>query len=296
MIKVVNIVILVILVVMLVVAAVDKMRSAASAAASAGSPVRVAQDEPRSELAPDLCVLHAPPYMFIDEISGRRGLFLEQLLSIFPKARLLTRESAVSDEWVLEQVKTNPRAAFVTLCPQDADSPTNLMCRARLPIGEAPVVLLTLRGQRTVEPEDLAAHPELKVGIFEEARDAVAFRPFLKAGRGKVYSGDFDSMETALREGEVAAFAVLFQWTDVDDTYAEGYGFEKFRMSKPFATEKLALAVSSLDPAFADALIRDYEAGLRRLERSGERRRIHEYYGLPIVPLDFPAEQRKDTN
>lgn len=291
MIKVVNIVILVFLMVMLVVGAIDKMRSSASASAPAGSPVPVAQEEPRSELAPDLCVLHSPPYMFVDEISGRRGLFLEQLLSIFPKARLQTRESAVSDEWAIEQLKTNPRAAFITLCVQDSDSTTNFMRRARLPMGEIPVVLLTLREQRAVEPEDLAAHPELKIGVFEEARDAAFARTFLRAGRGKVYSGDFDLVEKALREGEVAAFSLLYRRMNENDAYAHSYGMEKLRVSKPLAVEKFGLVVSALDPAFADALIRDYEAGLRRLERSGERRRIHEYYGLPIVPLDPPAGQ-----
>lgn len=288
MIKVVNIVMLVVLAVMFVAGAISKMNSAASA--PAGSPERVAQvEEPRSELVPDLCVQHLPPHMFVDEISGRRGLFLEQLLSIFPKARVRPSESLVSDDWNFEQLKTNPRAAVVFWSFQDPDAPTNFMRKARLPMGEVPVVLMTLRKQRAVEPEDFAAHPEWKIGIFKEMCGTAFAQSFLKAGRGKVYRGDLDLAEKALSEGEVAAFAVEAEWRTCDNVYVVGYETERFRLSKTFAVEKIGLVVSALDPAFADALIRDYEAGLRRLERSGERRRIYDYYGLPIVPLESPA-------
>ena len=288
MIKVVNIVVLVFIVGMLVVSAIDKMRSAVSS--SAGSSARVVSaEEPRSELAPDLCVPYAPPYMFVDEISGRRGLFLEQLLSIFPKARLQTRASVVSVDWALEQLKTNSRAALMYWCFQDPDAPTNFMRCARLPLGEVPIVLLTLRKQQAVEPEDLAAHPEYKIGIFEELLGAAFARPFLEAGRVKVYRGDFDLVEKALLEGEVVAFASMYQREVDKETYDPGYEMEKFRVSQPFAFEKFGLIVSTLDPAFADALIRDYEAGMHRLERTGERRRIYDYYGLPIVPLEPSA-------
>ena len=290
MIKVVNIVILVILVGMLVVSAIDKMRSTVSASADSSARV-VRAEEPRSELAPDLCVLHSPPYSFVDEISGRRGLFLEQLLAIFPKARVRTRGSVLSDDWAFEQLKTNPRAAIASWSFQDPDAQTNFVRRARLPMGEIPVVLLTLRKQRAVEPEDIASHPEYKIGIFKETRGMAFARSFLKAGRGKVYRGDFDLAEKALSEGEVAAFAIATEWRAGDDVYAVGYETEKFRVSKPIAVEQISLVVSTLDPDFADALIRDYEAGMRRIERSGERRRIHDYYGLPFVPLEPPAGQ-----
>ena len=40
--------------------------------------------------------------------------------------------------------------------------------------------------------------------------------------------------------------------------------------------------VSNLDPAFAQAAVEAFEEGMKRLVESGARRRIFEYYGMPL--------------
>ena len=53
-----------------------------------------------------------------------------------------------------------------------------------------------------------------------------------------------------------------------------------FRKSKNIAYSDYLFFVSSKNPEFARRLIDDYEAGMRRIEASGQLRRIREYYGM----------------
>jgi len=58
-----------------------------------------------------------------------------------------------------------------------------------------------------------------------------------------------------------------------------------FRASAPVDEGDVLLHVSKLDPEFAAAVIADYEAGMLRIEASGERRRIFAYYGFIPRPI-----------
>ena len=58
-----------------------------------------------------------------------------------------------------------------------------------------------------------------------------------------------------------------------------------FRKSSAITSEGTVLYVSGLDPDFASRVIDEYEAGLRRIDASGELRRIMEYYEIPYAPL-----------
>ena len=66
----------------------------------------------------------------------------------------------------------------------------------------------------------------------------------------------------------------------------EGRRFiQHFRKSKPIANDGTLLHVSGNDAGFAKSLVEEYEAGLRRIDKNGMRRRIFEYYGLPYEPI-----------
>jgi len=43
--------------------------------------------------------------------------------------------------------------------------------------------------------------------------------------------------------------------------------------------------VSGKDADFAKSVLEEYEAGVRRIDKNGMRRRIFEYYGIPYQPV-----------
>jgi hypothetical protein len=60
----------------------------------------------------------------------------------------------------------------------------------------------------------------------------------------------------------------------------------QFRKSEPIASEGTRFIVSKKDPELAKRIVDEFEKGIRRIDRSGERRRIFEYYGAAYDPLD----------
>ena len=50
------------------------------------------------------------------------------------------------------------------------------------------------------------------------------------------------------------------------------------------------LHVSNLDPAFAKAVLREYEEGMRKIDANGVRRRLFDYYGFVPQPLSPSRE------
>ena len=51
------------------------------------------------------------------------------------------------------------------------------------------------------------------------------------------------------------------------------------------ANDGTMLYVSGKEPEFEKRVINAYEVGIRRIEKSGERRRIFEYYGVPYTSV-----------
>ena len=43
--------------------------------------------------------------------------------------------------------------------------------------------------------------------------------------------------------------------------------------------------MSGNDAGFAKSVVEEYEAGLRRIDKNGMRRRIFEYYGIAYEPV-----------
>ena len=67
---------------------------------------------------------------------------------------------------------------------------------------------------------------------------------------------------------------------------------QRFRKSAEIGRGDALLYVSTLDANFAQDVLDAYEKGMRRIEASGERRRIFEYYGMVPAPLPpLPSEE-----
>ena len=65
----------------------------------------------------------------------------------------------------------------------------------------------------------------------------------------------------------------------------------QFRKSEPIASEGTRFIVSKKDPELAKRIVDEFEKGIRRIEKSGERRRIFEYYGAVYEPIpEKPAK------
>ena len=60
---------------------------------------------------------------------------------------------------------------------------------------------------------------------------------------------------------------------------------QQFRKSDPIGNDGTLLFVSDKDASFATNVVAAYEAGIRRIDASGQRRRIIEYYDMAYEPL-----------
>ena len=60
---------------------------------------------------------------------------------------------------------------------------------------------------------------------------------------------------------------------------------QHFRKSQEIGRDSVLLYVSSADKDYSKRIIDAYEAGICRIEASGERRRIYDYYGMTPMPI-----------
>ena len=76
---------------------------------------------------------------------------------------------------------------------------------------------------------------------------------------------------------------------DSDGTTLDGVAsmriLQQFRKSAPIGADGTLLFVSGKDASFATNVVAAYEAGIRRIDANGQRRRIVEYYGMQYEPL-----------
>ena len=91
-----------------------------------------------------------------------------------------------------------------------------------------------------------------------------------------------------VEEGKADAFVVSGD-AGKDGVEAEATSIrilQHFRKSAEIARGDVLLYVSAVDGEYAKRVIDAYEAGIRRIEASGERRRIFEYYGMVPEPVE----------
>lgn len=232
-----------------------------------------------SDLAPTVYYFRLPGYAAEDRITHRNGYFNDLIRAIFPRAMLV--EVMSDDELPKEKFLSDPRAVAV----YESSYASNIVgcASSRSPLGSCEICLWSLRKSEWVYDGTANALQSVRAGVRKGLNSAQVVS-LLKArgldeSRLKVYAENVDIVEV-LRKGEADVFLGLFvshhQFFEIESTKV----LTSCRNTPPVGRIDMHLLSSGADPEFTAALFRDYEEGLKRIEASGERRRIAEYYGF----------------
>ena len=217
------------------------------------------------------------PFTCRDYLSGHLGCILDEIRVIFPYANFIEMDKeGESDPWTIHKLETDPLAVMVTSGDVDADF-------ARFPMAPTPTAyyeirLLTLRSNpwRYTGPESLT---KLRIATESSYLDNSMMIDLQKRGILKVYPSERLLNLQVVKEGEADAVAQGFS-SDRQSLGEETmlYFDEECRVSDVIGKVELHLRTSKLSTEASNAIIHDYEEGMKRIEASGARRRIFEYY------------------
>lgn len=253
--------------------------------ASRPKEVAVVQTQSANLPAPDVYYIYWSSYSVVDPISNRNGVLLDIIRAIFPEAKFHRLRADVPD--IVKVLKENPRAVVVGL----GAHPDLALCRsAPTPLVHTGYVLMTLRSNpwRYTGPDSLK---NLKIAARKSLLECAGLRKLHaqnnKEGKSllRVVPTEASTADLAamVEKGEVDAFAA----TGAKDMGGASAGrvpehlTHKFRVSEEIGSEPSLLYVSSLDEEFSKRVVEEYEKGLIRIQKSGERRRILEFYSKP---------------
>ena len=241
-----------------------------------------------SSLAPCAYYAYWAGYTVENPISNRNGILLDIVKAIFPNATFRRLYGDVTE--FAQHLREDPNAVVVGFGehPDLKNAKT-----APTPIMYCPIVLLTLRtnpwrykdvssleGVRIVANEAFLDYKVLRDLLAKHGKDSPYLR-IVSASVSKekqaemVVNGEADAfVSTGMNNSEV-----------IMDGIASTRILQQFRKSDPIGNDGTYLYVSTKDALFATNAIAEYEAGLRRIDASGQRRRILEYYGMPYKPV-----------
>ena len=289
MIKKINVALAIAFAVLLTVKGLKQLKDAATAQSTARQNVAAAQQADVSNLAPHVYYGYWAGYTLENPISNRNGILLDIVRAVFPKATF--RHVHGNVEAFAKIMQEDPNAVVVGFgnhpeLKKYQSAPTPLM--------HCPLVLMTLR-TNPWRYKGAASLDELRIVADEAFLDYKVIRE-LHARVGK----NSDRLRLApstvtkvglaeiVEKGEADAF-VMADLMNVEGATLDGLTslrfLQRFRKSKVIANDGTMLYVSGKDADFAKRVIDAYEAGIRRVEKSGERRRIFEYYGVPYTPV-----------
>lgn len=248
-----------------------KPRAAAAAAS--------AQQDEISALEPNVYLVHFPGYAEENRISNRNGYFADLVKAIFPRAKFTWFVS--SDEMSAANVLKDPSA--VLLFERNLNDSLSQCKVSESPLGWSRLCLMSSRKSGWVYDGTTNALKNVRVGCVE-SMNSPQFVDLLKA-KGlasenlKIYPDNADFV-TELEGKKIDAYLSIFSGRRQFTMSWEAWTLASCRSSDPLSKIYIHLLSTNLDAAFTEALLRDYEAGLKRIEASGERRRIAEYYGF----------------
>lgn len=223
-----------------------------------------------------------------DPISNRNGILLDTIRAIFPDATFSLLRGGLEQH--VQKLREDPRAVVVGYGRHPAFEDC---LAAQTPLAYGRVILMTLRSNpwrytgpdsldnlRIVMSADGLGYEELRKRHERLGQDSSLLR---------VFPLTTTPMELAamVEDGKADAFV-----TGGDHGFGGGIALGtsvriilRFRKSPEIARGDIMLYVSSLDKVYADRVVEAYEAGIRRIDASGERRRIFEYYGMVPTPI-----------
>ena len=239
--------------------------------------------EEASSLAPCICYEYWAGYSIEDPISNRNGVLLDVMRAIFPKATF--RHIHGNMDAFVDMLEKDPNAAVVGF--GDHPSLKNAIA-APTPLMYCPLVLMTLRtnpwrykGESSLDSLRILANEafldyKLIRNLHDRhGKDSPALR-IVPSSVSKVMLADM------VEDGEADAFVMSDMKNEMGaamDSVTSVRLLYHFRRSEPIANEGTRFIVSGKDPELAKRMVDEYEKGLLRIEKSGELRRIFEYYG-----------------
>ena len=300
MIKKVNIILAIAFVAVLGIKGVKEVKVSRAAAANskaAASRQAEAVKDGVSSLAPCVCYGYWSGYSVQDPISNRNGVLLDMVRAIFPNATY--RQVRGNVEEFAEILREDSNAVVVGFGEHPA---LKGMVAAPTPMMHCPLVLMTLRTNPWHYKDAsslngvriLANEAFLDYKVLRDLRDRLGKdSPFLRILPASVSKVELAEM---VENGKADAF-VTTGMKNSEGAMRDGFTsvriIQRFRQSEPIGNEGTFLFVSGKNPEFVKRIVDDYEAGIRRIAKSGELRRILAYYGMePTLAktLERPAE------
>lgn len=233
-----------------------------------------------------------------DHISNRNGVCLDTIKAIFPDATFKCLHTANMSQFV--SVLTNDSAAV--LCTFGEHPDLKEFSAAPTPIAYSTIVLYTLRTNpwNYTGPESLE---KVKIATTRDFLDFKILRDLYErhgedSPRLKVFPASVSAaeLEKAVEAGEADAFVATgvklnnALSADAAQQRSSTSRLKRFRFSGEVARSDVLFVVSSLDPDLSKRIIDAYETGMRRIDKSGQRRRIFEYYGMTPAPIASEQE------
>ena len=289
MIKKINIIMVIALVAMLGLKGLKEIKSARSRDRASAAPAQTETCQETSVPPPHVYYIQWLYFACENPVSNRTGILLDTVRAIFPGATYTLLRG--SPELAYEKLREDPRAVVVGY----GEHPALKGCRAApTPIAYGKFILMTLRSNpwRYTGPDSLD-----KIRIIMAA-DSLDYRDLRERHERlgpdspllRVFPLTTSPMELAamVEEGKADAFVTSGDYGRNTDIAMEATSvriLERFRKSPEIGRGDALFYVSSKDKEYSDRVIEAYEAGIRRIDASGERRRIFDYYGMVPPPI-----------
>ena len=286
MIKKINIALLVAFVAMMCMKGISVMRASKGAATMSAAPTAVAPAE--RPPAPNVYYQRWTYFSVEDPISNRNGILLDLMRAIFPESKFICING--SPATFAAKLREDPNAVVVGFGKHPAldgclAAPTSL--------AYSPFVLMTLRSNtwRYTGPASLE---KLRIITTPSFLDYATIREMYNrqgsnSEQFKVLPQDMSQVELAAKVEAGEADAFVAAGAQSRDGVAVGTFslriMQQFRQSSVIGKDSVLMYVSTLDENFSKKVLEAYDAGMRRIDASGERRRIFDYYGIVLDPL-----------
>ena len=241
-----------------------------------------------SALAPCVYYAYWSGYSVENPISNRNGVLLDTVKAIFPNATFHRVYGEVKE--FARLLKEDPKAVVVGF----GEHPElEGALSAPTPLISCPIVLITLRtnpwrfeGVSSLEGVRILANKSfLDYSVLKELRA----RNGKDSSRLRILPDSVSKVKQAEMVAKGEADGFVSTGVDSAGTTLDGVAsmriLQQFRKSAPIGADGTLLFVSGKDASFATNVVAAYEAGIRRIDANGQRRRIVEYYGMQYEPL-----------
>lgn len=244
-----------------------------------------------SSLAPRVYYFNWNNFAVENKLANRSGVLLDTMRTIFPKASFVHLRGDVPE--FVKALREDPAAVVVGFGLHPAFEGVGVV--SEIPSAYSRLALMTRRDNawRYKGPESLAG---LRIVTNDDFLDFPLVQKLMKAHESgktegmptiKVVSDSRSREDLAkiVEKGEADAFFATCDNAALMPEQMSGTILQRFRMSDEIDRGGVLVRVSNLDPGFAKAVIAEYEAGMRKIDANGVRRRIFDYYGFVPMPV-----------